>query len=180
MSAVTSTTPDPARRARFERVFRHAYEPVQRYVQRRAPASVVDDVVADTFLTVWRRLDDVPADAELAWCYAVARRTLANTRRGDQRRDALTARLQHEPVDQPTHGEPALERALAELDPDDRELLRLWAWEGLAPREIAVVLDVSANAASIRLHRAKRALAGKIGSTAGQSSVGPTREEETR
>jgi RNA polymerase sigma-70 factor (ECF subfamily) len=58
---------DLARRARFERLFAHAYEPLQRYVRRRADAAVVDDVVAETLLVVWRRLDDVPADAELSW-----------------------------------------------------------------------------------------------------------------
>ena len=31
----------------------------------------------------------------------------------------------------------------------------LWAWEELAPREIALVLGVTPNAVSIRLHRAK-------------------------
>lgn len=165
MMSVVETAPiDPLRRRRFEAIFAAAYEPVQRYVARRADRSVVDDVVADTFLTVWRRLDDVPADAEVPWCYGVARRTLANHRRGDQRREALVERVTFERPDTAVDpaefgGDPDLDAALATLDPDARELLRLWAWEGLAPREIAVVMNVTANAVSIRLHRAKQALA---------------------
>jgi RNA polymerase sigma-70 factor (ECF subfamily) len=46
--------------------------------------------------------------------------------------------------------------ALDQLSRSDRELLRLHAWEGLEPREIAVVLGITANAAATRLSRAKK------------------------
>lgn len=52
----------------------------------------------------------------------------------------------------------ALHDALAHLGADDRELLRLWAWEELQPAEIAVTLGTTANAVSIRLHRARKRL----------------------
>ncbi len=55
-------------------------------------------------------------------------------------------------------GDDRLAEALGALPEADRELLRLWAWEQLPPREIAVVLGTSANAATIRLHRAKKRL----------------------
>lgn len=64
--------------------------------------------------------------------------------------------------------DPGLHRALLRLRPDDRELLRLWAWEDLAPREIAGVLGITANAVSIRLHRAKSRLATEL-ETAGRT-----------
>ncbi len=69
-----------------------------------------------------------------------------------------------------------LEEALQALPDADRELLRLWAWEGLAPRDLALVLGISANAASIRLHRAKGRLrhlllARKDGGAAGHPGV---------
>ena len=60
---------------------------------------------------------------------------------------------------------PHLHDALAGLRPDDAELLRLWAWEQLTPAEIAVVLDITANAASVRLHRAKQKLADRLRKT---------------
>lgn len=50
-------------------VFRSLYEDhveqVACYVARRTSANDVQDIVADTFLTAWRRLDHVPADDPL-------------------------------------------------------------------------------------------------------------------
>jgi len=62
----------------------------------------------------------------------------------------------------------ALHRALASLASNDRELLRLWAWEELRPTEIAVVLDTTANAVNIRLHRARRRLAALLEADTGK------------
>lgn len=158
------SVPGVDRRARYEAVFREVYEPLQRYVRRRAAAGDADDVVAEALTVLWRRLDDVPADAVLAWTYGVARRCLANQRRGEGRRAQLVERVTADvavPVGAPAD-DPALDAALSGLSDDDRELLRLWAWEELAPREIAVVLGISANAVSIRLHRARQELAGSL------------------
>lgn len=47
-------------------------------------------------LVLWRRADDIPGDAPLPWCYAVARRCLANHRRSAQRRLRLLSRLTDE------------------------------------------------------------------------------------
>jgi RNA polymerase sigma-70 factor (ECF subfamily) len=156
---------DSARRERFSRLFAEVYEPLQRYVRRRADAAAVDDVVADTLLVLWRRLDDVPADNELAWCYGTARRCLANHRRAGERRDRLADRVASEAAvlaaDDPV-ADPDLWSALAELSIDDREIVRLWAWEQLTPKEIAIVLAITPNAASIRLHRAKQRLADRL------------------
>jgi hypothetical protein len=44
---------------------------VYRYAVRRQP-DAADDVVAEAFLAAWRRLDDIPAEAELAWLLGAA------------------------------------------------------------------------------------------------------------
>lgn len=147
--------------ARFEDVAAQVWLPLQRYLRRRADASTADDVLGDVLLVMWRRRADIPVGAELPWCYGVARGCLANARRGDDRRLRLVRRLQAEPVPGDPAGpdlDPDLDAAIARLSADDRELLRLWAWEGLAPREIAVALGITPNAASIRLHRATQRL----------------------
>ncbi len=147
---------DAARTARFEALVQSAYAPLQRYLRRRTDASSADDVLGDVLLVMWRRADEIPADAELAWCYGVARGCLANAVRGEKRRRLLVGRLARERRDEPTppSGDADLDAALAALRPCEREVLHLWAWEDLAPREIAVVLGITPNAASIRLHRA--------------------------
>jgi len=173
-----------ARSERFERVATAVYEPLQRYVRRRAPWDVVDDVVADTLLVLWRRLDDVIETNELAWCYGVARRVLANHHRSVGRHRRLLDRITLASCTAPETSVPgdvapgALRDAFKRLPAIDREVLALWAWEGLEPRDIATVLDVSANAAAIRLHRAKRRLRSQLDGrknsvVTGQPHVGP-------
>ncbi len=159
------------RRACFERVIETVGEPLRQYAARRTDAETAQDVVADAFLVIWRRLDDVPVGGELPWCYAVARNCLANAERSARRQRGLLTRIARmDPPPQvevavPDAPDSSLHRALAQLPADDRELLRLWAWEDLAPAEIAVVLHTTSNAVSIRLHRAKKRLADVLAET---------------
>jgi RNA polymerase sigma-70 factor (ECF subfamily) len=148
-----STAPAADRRADFEQLFTTVYEPLQRFLRRRTDPATAEDVLGDVLLVLWRRIDDVPPDAPLAWAYGVARGCLANAVRGAGRQQRLVHRLADQPASDPDP-DPDLDDALASLPEPDRELLHLWAWEQLPPREIAVVLGISANAASIRLHRA--------------------------
>jgi RNA polymerase sigma-70 factor (ECF subfamily) len=167
------TDDDAARRARFEAIYTEHYGAIWAYVRRRtATAADVDDVVAQTWLTVWRRLDSVPADATLPWCYATARRVLANHRRGTDRRLRLVQRLTTDAgrvrggVDDSLVSEgladdlraARLRAALDRLSEPDRELLRLVAWEALSHTDIAAVLGTSTANVSVRLHRARRRL----------------------
>lgn len=139
------------------------YEPLQRYLRRRcAPGVDADDVLADTLLVLWRRLDEVPADARLPWAYGVAAGCLRNAERARVRRTRLLLRAAREPVAPPPAEDPALAAALEGLGEADREVLRLWAWEQLAPRDIAVVLDITPGAASTRLSRATARLRGEL------------------
>jgi RNA polymerase sigma-70 factor (ECF subfamily) len=156
------------RAARLEALAGEVVEPVRRYLARRTDAATAEDVLADTLLVCWRRLDEVP-DPALPWAYAVARRCLANAERGRRRQARVAGRVAT--LDPPaqvlpsTDGDHALHEALARLDPDQAELLRLWAWEQLTPAEIAAVLGVTPNAVSIRLHRAKERLREEFGKT---------------
>ena len=157
----------PDRRARFESLADVVFDSLQRYLHRRLDPEDASDAFAETLLVIWRRIDEVPAGDVLPWCYAVARRVVANQRRGNERRLRLVQRLSFEPPPPPvtvgSHGDPELEAALDQLGEMDREILRLWAWEGLEPREIAPVLGLTVNAATLRLSRAKKKLAVELG-----------------
>ncbi len=50
------------RRARFERMYADYYENVLAYAMRRTPREHADEIVAETFLVMWRRLEQVPRD----------------------------------------------------------------------------------------------------------------------
>lgn len=161
------------RQHRFERLVAEVADPIRRYALRRTDPDTADDVLADTLLVVWRRLDEIPADAQLPWCYAVAKKSLANLNRGSRRQRNLVARIARldppeDVVDAPELPDAEVHRALAALRPQDQELLRLSAWEDLTPSEIAIVLGLTSNAVRIRLHRARGRFADALGETVGE------------
>lgn len=151
----------PTSEQRFADLVARVGEPARRYVSRRVSADQVDDVLADVFLVLWRRLDDVPVDEPLPWTYGVARNCLNNSRRATRRRLELldkVTRLDRPRTYAPSETYDEVHDALARLSDLDRELVQLWAWEGLQPGEIAAALDMTANAVSIRLTRARQKL----------------------
>jgi RNA polymerase sigma-70 factor, ECF subfamily len=152
-----------SREAEFRRIYETYYRQVAAYARRRLEEQDAQDVVADTFLVAWRRIEDVPAGQDaLPWLYAVARRTVAQVYRSRHRRLRLTSRLKQfvrekdQGVPDESDDNAVVHQALATLRPGDQEILRLADWEELEPRQLGPVLGCSANAASIRLHRAHR------------------------
>jgi RNA polymerase sigma factor (sigma-70 family) len=153
-----------------ERLFRTVYEQSRprllAYALRRtaSPADAAD-VVAETFVTAWRRLDALPeGEASLLWLYATCRRVIANYSRRAKRRVELVqeigAQLRTVVSDPLDLGVEALmaARSLSRLADDDREILMLVSWEGLTSAGVARVLGCSPTAARIRLHRARARL----------------------
>jgi RNA polymerase sigma-70 factor, ECF subfamily len=156
-------TPDE----RFQALYDAHAGAVLSYARRRAARADADDVLAEVFLVAWRRLEEVPSAQERIWLLGVARRALANQRRGSTRKGALRERLAvHASAPAPAPAQPfpaagqtRLGRALASLSESDRELLLLLAWEGLGNDEAARVLEIRPRALRVRLHRARRRLA---------------------
>ena len=169
---------DPGeRQRRFEVVYAAHRGPILGYVLRRTgnPDDAAD-VIAETFMTAWRRLDEIPHDPQTRlWLYGVARRVLANHHRGERRRSALADRLRadlavgyHPPE---ADGDQALiAGAFRRLTDADRELLALAAWEGLDYGQIARVLGCSRNAVRIRLFRARKRFAAELAGTRARSA----------
>ena len=150
-----------SREERFTALATLVSEPLRRYVGRRADPDTAQDILADALVVLWRRLVDVPTDDPLPWCYAVTRGSLANATRAAYRQWRLVDRLslaQSRASSEPVLDDADVHDALGRLPEQDRELVRLWAWEQLAPHEIAVVLGVTPNAVRIRLHRARAKL----------------------
>ena len=154
------------RRERFEAVYRELYAPICGYTLRRVrdPEDAAE-AIAETFATLWRRFDRCPHGPELRpWLFGVARRVIANQRRGDRRRTALGERLianfdraELEAVYSQEAGS-ELARAFATLSEPDREVLSLVAWEGLTREELVVALGTSRATVRLRLHRARKRL----------------------
>lgn len=150
------------------------------------------DVTAETFVVAWRRLRHVPTgDGTRPWLYGVARRVLANHRRGESRRAALGNRLRRQVEvawrDPGSWADAVVHRtdvtaAMTRLSARDEEILQLHLWEGLEPREIADVLGLPGTVVRPRLSRAKarlRELLGEdVGNDPGSGGHPPSRRPE--
>jgi RNA polymerase sigma-70 factor, ECF subfamily len=158
-----------ARDQRFTRLFSECYSPVLAFARRRLEPDVAQDVVAETFLTAWRRLDEITAEP-LPWLYRIAGHAVANQRRGQVRRSHLNDRARRlmgegaapDPADGVIESRLLVE-AFNALGERDREALRLVMWEGLPTKEAAFVLECSPAAFTVRLHRARRRLSRLLG-----------------
>lgn len=148
-------------------LFRRHGAQIRAYARRRVEPDAVDDIVSEVFTAAWQHRQRVP-EPELPWLYRTALHHTLHDRRGRRRATALTDRIisQDPPDRQPPDpiagvaerldAGAQVRHVMGLLAPRDAEVLRLWAWEQLAPAEIGDVLGCTAVAARVRLHRAKR------------------------
>lgn len=154
------------RTERFSELFREFTPSVRGFVRTMVAASDVEPVVQATFETAWAKLEVIPLLSQRAWLFGVARNHVRNHVRAERRRTLLVDALGSlRPVEQAgiCHGVDSAElapllAAIQQLSTQDRELVQLVAWHEMEPFEIAVVLDISANNARVRIHRARKHL----------------------
>jgi len=148
----------------FQRIYNEHVKLVGAYALRRCPnAADAADVLSETFMTAWQRIDDVPSgEATLPWLYRVAFHKISNYSRGNRRRDNLFERLRSHFVAtdeaQTSFTSPEVDTALATLSAEDKELILLSGVEGLKPSEIGLVLDLPSGTVRTRLHRVRSKL----------------------
>nr|WP_202469359.1 RNA polymerase sigma factor [Streptomyces sp. SID2888] len=159
---------DGDRRA-FEELYRR-YAPwlTARLRGRCADRGVVDDVVQETFLAIWRGTARYREDGDVAgWIWRVGARRLVDTLRGDGARGRLRqtlARLRHRPevsaeervLAGVEHGD--LAGALTRLSPELRAVLQATVVDGLTTREAAVLLGIPPGTVKTRAQRARKRL----------------------
>jgi RNA polymerase sigma factor (sigma-70 family) len=156
----------------FERCWHENVRRVAAYAERHVGRDASYDVVSNTFLTAWRKWNEVPTSA-LPWLIATARGHIRNELRTQRRQQGLEARIRL--LDQSAYAGPEVGAgahnradalaALAALPEQDREALLLVAWEGLTDAEAAMVLRCRPATFRVRLHRARKRLAGTAIST---------------
>lgn len=165
----------PSQSAQFRQVYDTYVGPMRDYCFRRLPASETNDAVAEVFVAVWRKVDDLPDEpARKLWLYGVARNVVRNAQRGSRRRSRLNGKMSSLSVELAVgpevvvvrqHEHEVLLTALSELRPMDQEVLRLRAWEELSSAEIAEVTGLSVRAVDTRLIRARQKLARMVGAS---------------
>jgi RNA polymerase sigma-70 factor (ECF subfamily) len=173
---------------RFERLYREHFDRVAAYLLSRAERGLAEDALARTFEVAWRRMVDVP-DEPLPWLLGVARRVLADMRRGQGRQGALIERIAATIGEADDgHAETLItrQRVLAALDrltDSQREVLLLIVWDGLSQREAAAVLGCSRGAVALRLHRARARLRSALTEVASEgeaAALSPTNPSHPR
>lgn len=157
----------------FEELFRRFAPWLRgRLRQRCADSVLVDEVVQDVFVEVWRRRErrrggDVEqVDNVSGWLWRVGRRRLIDAQRAQERRGRLLSRLAGLPR---RHAVSAEEELMAELGDgalaaveflpaDLRAVVRATALEGLTVQETAERLSIPAGTVKSRASRARRLL----------------------
>jgi len=146
----------------FASVYSEHLPAISRYLARRVERDAVEDLAADVFALAWRKRDAVTPGEELPWLYRIAANLVANHRRKQAASASFIASLRPADsapaADDIVIADQSLAAAWKQLKAKDREVLALSVFEDLPVATIATALGVSANAVSIRLHRARTKL----------------------
>lgn len=167
-----ATKADPSR---FAEVFDRHYPVIYRYLRRRIPAGIAEELAAETFLIAFEQRDrfDAERGSLRAWLFGITANLMRHERRREVRelkacrrtgRDRLSDEF--EGVDRRLDAEratPALAAGLAELSSGDREVLLLFTWADLSYEEIATALDIPVGTVRSRLSRSRRRLRERLG-----------------
>ncbi len=159
--------------------FRRHTRAITAYAIRRCDhPDEVADLVADTFMIALQASGRyVPeTDTALPWLFGIARRVLARQRRRRSGFARLLVKSSNSSIRfqgieedaiagaiDATRSGPTLRRALQSLSRGEREVLELVAFAGLTPSEAALALDLSPNAARLKLSRARKHLRHVLG-----------------
>jgi RNA polymerase sigma-70 factor (ECF subfamily) len=158
----------------FAVLFDRHYDPIWRYLCRRAGAAAADELAGETFLRAFagRARYDLEQPGAGPWLYGIATNLLRRHARAESRRRRAYARAaEPEGVDV---GEESVEArvdarlsgvaaALERLHPVDRETLLLFALTELGYAGIAVATGAPVGTVRSRLHRARRQLRLELG-----------------
>jgi RNA polymerase sigma factor (sigma-70 family) len=161
-------TTQAVQRSRFESIWREHRHEVLAYCLRRASSADAEDACGETFLVVWRRIDDIPRSPKTLPClYGIARKVLSNQARAFYRRGRLHTKLTNlgmAPAADPMlvvvqrDDDRVVTDAVRRLRPVDREIVMLDVWEGLSRAEIADAMGMTRAAVDQRIHRAYQKL----------------------
>ena len=146
----------------FTKLYRGLLPQISSYLVRRCERSDVEELASRVFEIAWRKRTQAPKGFELAWLYRIAGFVVANHRRAINSEKNFVARFK--PLDFAPSPEDiaiadlSLSRAWSKLSPFEREAISLSAFEGLSNQDAARVLEISPNAFTQRLAKARAKL----------------------
>jgi RNA polymerase sigma-70 factor (ECF subfamily) len=151
--------------AAFARLFEQYHAPILNYLHRMvSDRALAEDLTQDTFIKAYNALPRTQPDlAFKAWLYRIATNTaISHLRRGKIIKwlPFLTDReTPDEHIEKSVTRKMDISEALSKLPQHYATALLLRHYQGLSLAETAAALDVTENAAKLRLFRARKAFA---------------------
>ncbi|MWA05811.1 sigma-70 family RNA polymerase sigma factor [Actinomadura sp. LD22] len=154
----------------FGELFRRHAPRLHAYVKRRLGSSLADDVVSEAFATAFRQRARFDGGREFgAWLWGIAANLIARHHRQETRMYRAFARTGADPAEDgvaEAAGDraaaaalgPALAKALASLNAQERDAVLLLAWGEMSYAEIASTLDLPLGTVKAKIHRARKKL----------------------
>lgn len=160
----------------FRAIFDRHFAAIHRYLNRRLGVGPADDLAAETFAIAFDRRGSYDRSWPNArpWLYGIAANLIRQHRRVERRRllayaravERSSSRDDIEDADERIAAQraaPQLAKALSSLKAGDREVLLLFAWEGLSYAEIALAIGIPEGTVRSRLNRARLRVRERIG-----------------
>jgi RNA polymerase sigma-70 factor (ECF subfamily) len=168
-AAISRSLDDPEE---FSMVYERHHDTIFRYVARRVGVAEAADVTSEVFLRAFRNRGrfDTSRESCLPWMYGIATNVIGDQLRQTRRRQrkylalvGLNPSPSHAFDDADDHMVAAavsgeLDQALGALRKVDRDVLLLFAVEGLEYRQIAEALEIPIGTVRSRLSRARSKL----------------------
>jgi RNA polymerase sigma-70 factor (ECF subfamily) len=156
-------------------VWEHHGEAVRRFARHLSgDASLADDLTQEAFVRLWTTTSPIRTETVRAYLFTIVR----NLHRRAHRRGRRMEPIRDDVVDETARPDERaaereegrrLARALADLDEDDRTALLMRVDGEVSYDDIGLALGISAGAARVRVHRARRRLSLATRQTGGRT-----------
>jgi RNA polymerase sigma-70 factor, ECF subfamily len=158
----------------FAELFERHFSAIYRFLSLRAGEQAAGDLASETFVIAFRRRGeyDLTRPDARPWLFGIAANLAREQHRSERRRRETWLRLVRERPpesenDVLTAGDAqvnseTLQAALAELSPEERDLLLLFGCVGLSYDEIAEALSLPLGTVRSRIHRLRHKLSERL------------------
>lgn len=149
---------ESVRQKQFLAAHTACHDKVYRYFRRRTEgASIAEDLTAEVFRIAWEKCRQ-GQELPVLMVFGIARNVLRNHYRSTVRSQNLTQQLERQRTADLGTDDGVVTEALGRLKPEEREVLLLTYWDGFTSAEVSDLLNVTAAAVRMRLHRARKQL----------------------
>jgi RNA polymerase sigma-70 factor (ECF subfamily) len=148
----------------FEQLYTDYFQDIYRFsVWLTRDATRAEDLASETFIRAWGRRDHLRTETLKGYLFAIARNIFIKQQRALDKNDTLPDELLDGSPDPHRTASARMDldqvgRALARMPSSDRLSLVLRSEHSLPYEEIARILEISAGAARVKVHRARRRL----------------------